>query len=522
MWSRCIWFMYPASNYIQGIATICHYLPKNGGKNGGNKPPARTGIYHHARPGPPTHKIFTGPSTPSTSSKPDHTHKSARSGIACSRLRVLSPQPPSGHAHLRHVRRLTSSRPDGDIVNQEITAEKERSLKAGGNDYQDLPEKNIHEDICAEVSSSRYKTENNHSPHYSSDDILEDNKITSDYQMEREDEIFPLRCKQEEDSTEISTGLSITWESHPEQNDLCLSAPECGVSDHDITQNLSESDSISDQLSSDTMSNPVNILEKDLNLTDFAKESVWTANSPLATDLCSKENSDMQKNPESLSVTMYKCRECEKSFQNELDLIYHQGTHCTELIYACTECQETFNDHSDLLDHQTVHTGKKLFVCFECGKSYTQSANLLVHLRFHTREKPFSCSDCGKCFTHKSTLVKHQRIHTGTFACSDCGKCFSQNSNLVVHQRSHTGQKPYACSDCGKCFSKNSNLVIHQRIHTGEKPFVCSHCGKSFTQCSNLLTHQRIHTGERPYICSECGKCFAQIPHLIKHQKSHK
>ncbi|CAH2324811.1 Hypothetical predicted protein, partial [Pelobates cultripes] len=61
----------------------------------------------------PTESSPSPPSTSSTSifTKPDHAHKTARSGIACSRLRVLSPQPPSGHAHLKHVRRLTSSRP---------------------------------------------------------------------------------------------------------------------------------------------------------------------------------------------------------------------------------------------------------------------------------------------------------------------------------------------------------------------------------------------------------------------------
>uniref|UniRef100_A0A8C5MBS3 C2H2-type domain-containing protein n=1 Tax=Leptobrachium leishanense TaxID=445787 RepID=A0A8C5MBS3_9ANUR len=377
-------------------------------------------------------------------------------------------------------------------------------------------------------SSSSSKIECDRSPHYSSHDILEDSQIAADYQMEQDDEIFQLRCKQEEDPTEISPGLSISWESHTEQNDLCLSAAECCRSDHDLDQNSSEEGIMSDHLTEETLSNPVNILEKDsslsedLNLTDFVKEPVWAASSPLSTDLCEKESPEIQKIHESLGVTMYECVECGKNFKSELDFMYHQGTHGLESIYTCTECQESFSDHADLLAHQMVHTGEKLFVCFECGKSFTQSAELLAHLRIHTREKPFSCSDCGKCFTHKSTLVKHQRIHTGAFACSECGKCFSQNSNLVVHQRSHTGQKPYACLECGKCFSKNSNLVIHQRIHTGEKPFVCSQCGKCFTQCSNLLTHQRIHTGERPYVCSECGKCFTQIPHLIKHQKSHK
>ncbi|KAM4794620.1 uncharacterized protein WCC33_019345 [Rhinophrynus dorsalis] len=407
-----------------------------------------------------------------------------------------------------------------DNVNPDLITRNESESEPSVTEQQDLQEEIIHPDTCEGGANDTSHT--CHKALYSQESIVEDNKVLQDFQVEQVDEVFPQQCKEEEISTDISTGGSMSWEPQPEEHHMSHSIAE-------YMQNKDQSTKIiSPDSPSGIMSKSMKFLEKDLtfhedlNLLESSRQPVETDYSSSLINKCNKEIDYVQKLQESLSVMMYKCRECGQNFKNELDFIYHQGTHSIEKMYNCSECEECFTDNSDLITHQIIHTGEKLFVCFECGKSFTQSANLLVHLRIHTREKPFSCSECGKCFTHKSTLVKHQRIHTGAFTCSDCGKCFSQNSNLVVHRRSHTGQKPFACSHCGKCFSKNSNLVIHQRIHTGEKPFVCSECGKCFTQCSNLLAHQRTHTGERPYVCSECGKRFTQIPHLIKHQRSHK
>ncbi|CAH2274217.1 Hypothetical predicted protein, partial [Pelobates cultripes] len=79
-------------------ATIC--------PNEGNRPPAKTPTGTHRTTSNqihrPTESSLSPPSAPSTSipTEPDHIHRTARSGITSSRLRVLSPQPPSGHAHL--------------------------------------------------------------------------------------------------------------------------------------------------------------------------------------------------------------------------------------------------------------------------------------------------------------------------------------------------------------------------------------------------------------------------------------
>ncbi|KAJ8283220.1 hypothetical protein COCON_G00020700 [Conger conger] len=220
---------------------------------------------------------------------------------------------------------------------------------------------------------------------------------------------------------------------------------------------------------------------------------------------------------------LYKCTQCEKSFDTKLDLNQHLKTHKGKKPYKCTECGKFFSQVGHLISHQRIHTGERPYLCTECGKSFSQIPHLTRHQRIHTGEKPYECTQCGKCFFSKSDLNSHLRIHTGEkpYQCTQCGKCFAKMADLNIHQRVHTGEKPYECAQCGKRFSKMSDLNGHQRIHTGEKPYLCTQCGKCFRTNSALNQHLRIHAREMPYKCSQCGKSFSQISDLSFHQRIH-
>uniref|UniRef100_A0A8C0FZD5 C2H2-type domain-containing protein n=1 Tax=Chelonoidis abingdonii TaxID=106734 RepID=A0A8C0FZD5_CHEAB len=117
------------------------------------------------------------------------------------------------------------------------------------------------------------------------------------------------------------------------------------------------------------------------------------------------------------------------------------GTHQGQKVGKSTDHGGVCKDPKET---RRIHTGENPYKCLECGKRFNDNLNLITHQVIHTGERPYKCLDCGKSFSRSSHLITHHRTHTGErpYKCLDCGKSFSQSSNLITHQRLHTRKKP--------------------------------------------------------------------------------
>ncbi|KAJ8704999.1 hypothetical protein PYW08_012319 [Mythimna loreyi] len=208
-----------------------------------------------------------------------------------------------------------------------------------------------------------------------------------------------------------------------------------------------------------------------------------------------------------LSVQLYNCEQCQRSFSDPNDFKKHIHEHANvsgdeedaDKPYKCSQCDRRFILKKSLKSHIRIHTGEKPFKCEICLRSYSNRDDLLQHYRMHRVSRPHRCDYCQRGFRSKHILISHIRVHTGEkpFKCDECQRCFSAASNLTRHMRVHTSEKPHKCDICARSFNEKSHLTRHVRSHTGERPFKCEICRRGFSDKSNMQRHVRRHKGEK-------------------------
>ncbi|XP_013161929.1 PREDICTED: zinc finger protein OZF-like [Papilio xuthus] len=219
----------------------------------------------------------------------------------------------------------------------------------------------------------------------------------------------------------------------------------------------------------------------------------------------------------------FECDYCHKMFSMKSLLKRHLKLHSTNRPFQCNQCSKSYTRQDQLIEHIKKHDKVKAHVCSYCNKGFSQLCSLKEHLRVHTKEAPYLCSECGKSFTNNSNLRQHMIRHSGVkpFSCTFCPKTFSTKGQMVSHIATHTDAHPHKCDECGAAFTKPNSLKKHKFIHRDLKAFACDTCDKRFNCKDHLKRHQRVHTGEKPYRCRYCERAFSQSNDVIKHMRMH-
>lgn len=236
------------------------------------------------------------------------------------------------------------------------------------------------------------------------------------------------------------------------------------------------------------------------------------------TDL-DKEFSDEK---DSVKVTSWLCKHCNKVFMTNTQYKQHLRTHSDQKPHQCIFCSKRFRQKCQKDKHERIHTGAKPYRCRHCDRAFSESGSRNRHERIHTGYKPYVCLHCDKSFIQKGNKDAHEKIHTTfkPFKCpnENCNDTFASEEEVKKHREGHP-QKPYKCHYCCKGFPFNAERKRHERCHTGVKPYKCSFCDKTFTQKGNKDNHERTHTGDKPHCCTFCHKGFIRKQYLEKHMK---
>ena len=107
----------------------------------------------------------------------------------------------------------------------------------------------------------------------------------------------------------------------------------------------------------------------------------------------------------------YKCKLCDKGFNNVSTLVSHMETHYAEEP-LCPTCKYPASSVGNLMVHMMKHDSEeKRHKCPACGYSCTTASTLRKHTRVHTGEKPYLCDQCTKAYRTKTNLNRHRITH---------------------------------------------------------------------------------------------------------------
>lgn len=213
------------------------------------------------------------------------------------------------------------------------------------------------------------------------------------------------------------------------------------------------------------------------------------------------------------------CGICDKVFLMKENLELHLASHVKPEKYRCVYCFKTFSYKMLLDQHEKSHQseGDIVYKCFLCETEFANRYRLQMHMKTHTKTKEYICHQCGKGFLRFNSIKRHVLIsHSGHRI--QCPICFKElTGHLAEHMRIHEDTRPYQCADCGLAFKQSTQLNVHRRCHSGVRPYICKICDRPFSHSNALMLHIRRHTGEKPFPCAMCPLSFSQLPHMKTH-----
>ena len=121
----------------------------------------------------------------------------------------------------------------------------------------------------------------------------------------------------------------------------------------------------------------------------------------------------------------------------------------------CTLCHKVFKCKRNLSQHTLVHSGERPYKCKYCDKSFNDTSSLGRHHKLHESNyvKSFSGTVCDKKFTTIEYLRVHKKSHQeDAFDCKLCPKKIKGKYHFKNHVKAHTESPTVKCPLCNKVF----------------------------------------------------------------------
>ncbi|KAK1128445.1 hypothetical protein K0M31_002909 [Melipona bicolor] len=206
---------------------------------------------------------------------------------------------------------------------------------------------------------------------------------------------------------------------------------------------------------------------------------------------------------------VYICPVCSICISNQHNLKRHYNTmHMNYNKFACKECNLTFVKKHQLEIHMAKHN-PVVYKCSECDKSFENLKKFKRHKSYHEKAKQYPCSisGCNKVFKKWLLLYTHVKnqhlvnVLVSDCKCTKCGKTFSNKNHVKIHSQIHEEVRPIIpCpyENCPRSYYFKSNLTHHVRTyHLGEK-YECDICKAKIGTKQRLAEHiQNLHMSEK-------------------------
>ena len=160
-----------------------------------------------------------------------------------------------------------------------------------------------------------------------------------------------------------------------------------------------------------------------------------------------------------------------------------------------------------------------VYKCKSCDKSFNQELNLKNHVLHSHKNKVRKCDSCDNYASSEVLLVQKKSWPRNIL--KDILESGQNTFARLEYQKNHihTVHKDYNCAKCNKSFNTAFCLKMHIRtVHEGQKRSICDMCNKSFSQSGYLTVHiRRFHEGRKDYRCDSCKKLFTAAYSLKEH-----
>ncbi len=131
----------------------------------------------------------------------------------------------------------------------------------------------------------------------------------------------------------------------------------------------------------------------------------------------------------------YYCSKCDRAFASKLGFQNHMLSHEGKFKFWCDQCKKGYQDSKNYKQHVWRHEGKT-FNCKLCDRKFNTQANLKYHQSEHSGVYMYNCKFCMKGFNNKTFWVDHENRHAGIkFSCRICGKEFNHENFRNNHEK---------------------------------------------------------------------------------------